>query len=230
MGLIKEPKDVNFSVQSNPWTEEELQDFRKLMKELKAKNDKRKLRIPIISMRKLLYFMTLLLMLESCCTNRNSQVEKISDNDKKWFPYKSMNSFIYNSPSGLNLDTLSIDRLDTSNKDQGEVCHAYFEDRICNMSSKRYKSLKFTINLSAPTIFSLSILYESSFTDYQCSLNSVQDINNSKITFIDSIQFNLTKYYKVLNYTDSLKNIKVYYNYDGIIRYIIKSDTMTLNK
>ena len=44
MGLIREPKDLDFTVQSKPWTEEELRDFRKLMKELKAKNDKRKLR------------------------------------------------------------------------------------------------------------------------------------------------------------------------------------------
>lgn len=45
MGLIREPKDVDFTVQSKPWTEEELRDFRKLMNELKAKNVKRKLRI-----------------------------------------------------------------------------------------------------------------------------------------------------------------------------------------
>lgn len=44
MGLIREPKDVDFTVQSKPWTEEELWDFRKLMKELKAKNEKRKIR------------------------------------------------------------------------------------------------------------------------------------------------------------------------------------------
>lgn len=42
MGLIKEPKNVDFSVQSEPWTEEELKDFRKLMNELKAKNARRK--------------------------------------------------------------------------------------------------------------------------------------------------------------------------------------------
>ena len=42
MGIIKEPKDVDFTVQSEPWTEEELKDFRKLMKELKEKNSKRK--------------------------------------------------------------------------------------------------------------------------------------------------------------------------------------------
>ena len=40
MGLIKEPKNVDFTVQSEPWTEEELRDFRKLMTELKAKNKK----------------------------------------------------------------------------------------------------------------------------------------------------------------------------------------------
>ncbi|MCX6256883.1 MAG: hypothetical protein NTW49_03150 [Bacteroidia bacterium] len=42
MGLIKEPKNVDFTVQSEPWTEEELKDFRKLMNELKAINLKRK--------------------------------------------------------------------------------------------------------------------------------------------------------------------------------------------
>lgn len=45
MGLIREPKNVDFTVQSKPWTEEELLDFRKLMKELKAKNAKRKSRV-----------------------------------------------------------------------------------------------------------------------------------------------------------------------------------------
>ncbi len=38
MGLIKESKDIDFTVQSEPWTEEELFDFRKLMNELKSKN------------------------------------------------------------------------------------------------------------------------------------------------------------------------------------------------
>ena len=38
MGLIREPKNIDFTVQSTPWSEEELNDFRKLMIELKAKN------------------------------------------------------------------------------------------------------------------------------------------------------------------------------------------------
>ena len=42
MGLIREPKNVDFTVQSKPWTDEELRDFRKLMSELKAKNAKKK--------------------------------------------------------------------------------------------------------------------------------------------------------------------------------------------
>lgn len=37
MGLIKEPKDVDFTVKSEPWTEEELVDFRKLMDKMKKK-------------------------------------------------------------------------------------------------------------------------------------------------------------------------------------------------
>jgi hypothetical protein len=44
MGIIKEPKNVDFTVQSEPWTEEELRDFRKLIKELKAKNFERKVK------------------------------------------------------------------------------------------------------------------------------------------------------------------------------------------
>jgi hypothetical protein len=44
MGLIREPKDVDFTIKSEPWTEEELAKFRAIMKkrrdrqkELKAK-------------------------------------------------------------------------------------------------------------------------------------------------------------------------------------------------
>ena len=46
MGIIKEPKNVDFSVQSEPWTEEELKDFRKLISELKAKTQKKKIQSP----------------------------------------------------------------------------------------------------------------------------------------------------------------------------------------
>jgi hypothetical protein len=42
MGLIKEPKDIDLSTKSEPWTEKELSDFRKIMQEIKAKNAKRK--------------------------------------------------------------------------------------------------------------------------------------------------------------------------------------------
>ena len=45
MGLIKEPKNIDLSTKSKPWTENELADFRKLMQEIKAKNKKRQLRI-----------------------------------------------------------------------------------------------------------------------------------------------------------------------------------------
>lgn len=45
MGLIKEPKNIDLSTKSEPWTENELADFRILMQEIKAKNKKRQLRI-----------------------------------------------------------------------------------------------------------------------------------------------------------------------------------------
>jgi hypothetical protein len=38
MGLIREPKNIDLSTKSEEWTEKELLDFRKLMKEIKAKN------------------------------------------------------------------------------------------------------------------------------------------------------------------------------------------------
>jgi hypothetical protein len=40
MGLIREPKNVDFTVKSKPWTEEELRDFRKLMADIKVKKAK----------------------------------------------------------------------------------------------------------------------------------------------------------------------------------------------
>ena len=45
MGLIKEPIDIDFSTKSEPWTDEELIDFRKIMKDIKAKNTKPNLRL-----------------------------------------------------------------------------------------------------------------------------------------------------------------------------------------
>ncbi len=44
MGLIKEPKHIDLSTKSEPWTETELIDFRNLMQQIKEKNTKRKLR------------------------------------------------------------------------------------------------------------------------------------------------------------------------------------------
>lgn len=40
MGLIKEAKNIDFSTKSEPWTEQELSDFRKIMQELKSQNAK----------------------------------------------------------------------------------------------------------------------------------------------------------------------------------------------
>jgi hypothetical protein len=37
MGLIREPKNVDFTVIDNPWTEEERKEFSELIKKEKAK-------------------------------------------------------------------------------------------------------------------------------------------------------------------------------------------------
>ena len=38
MGVIKEPKNVDLSTKSEPWTELELADFRKIMQDIKNNN------------------------------------------------------------------------------------------------------------------------------------------------------------------------------------------------
>ena len=46
MAIIKEPKGVDFVVNSEPWTEEELKQFRKLMKKQKSDlGEKKRLKI-----------------------------------------------------------------------------------------------------------------------------------------------------------------------------------------
>ena len=45
MGLIREPKDVDFTGQSIPWNDKELMDFRKLMEELKSKKQNQDFKI-----------------------------------------------------------------------------------------------------------------------------------------------------------------------------------------
>jgi len=37
IGLIKEPKNIDLSTKSEPWTEQELADFRKIMQDIKEK-------------------------------------------------------------------------------------------------------------------------------------------------------------------------------------------------
>lgn len=43
--MVWEPININFTVESKPWTTEELHDFRKLTNEIKAKNAKKKLSV-----------------------------------------------------------------------------------------------------------------------------------------------------------------------------------------
>ena len=45
MGLIKEPREIDFSTKSEPWTEKELIEFRQIMQSIKDKNAKRKERL-----------------------------------------------------------------------------------------------------------------------------------------------------------------------------------------
>ena len=42
MGLIKEPKDIDFSKKSEPWTDQELAEFRELMKAIRKQDQLKK--------------------------------------------------------------------------------------------------------------------------------------------------------------------------------------------
>ncbi len=48
MGLIREPKNVDLTTKSEPWSEQDLLDFRKIMQDIKAKNAKRKVRASLL--------------------------------------------------------------------------------------------------------------------------------------------------------------------------------------
>ncbi len=52
MGLIREPKNVDLSTKSEPWSEQDLSDFRKIMQDIKAKNAKRKEKASLLANRK----------------------------------------------------------------------------------------------------------------------------------------------------------------------------------
>ena len=45
MGLIREPKNVDFIIKSKPWTKEELKQFREIMRQRKEKRSKLKSRV-----------------------------------------------------------------------------------------------------------------------------------------------------------------------------------------
>ena len=47
MGPIKEPKDVDFIIKSEPWTEKDLADFRKLIRKQREKRSQRKIRLTL---------------------------------------------------------------------------------------------------------------------------------------------------------------------------------------
>lgn len=49
MGLIKEPQYVDFSTKSEPWTEKELADFRKVMQDIRQKNRRREIKKTLLN-------------------------------------------------------------------------------------------------------------------------------------------------------------------------------------
>jgi molybdate-binding protein len=45
MGLIREPKNVDFTIKSEPWTKDELKKFREIMKQQRERRAKLKSRL-----------------------------------------------------------------------------------------------------------------------------------------------------------------------------------------
>lgn len=45
MGLIREPKNVDFIIKSEPWTKDELNQFREIMKKQRERKAKLKLQV-----------------------------------------------------------------------------------------------------------------------------------------------------------------------------------------
>ena len=45
MGLIREPKNIDFIIKSEPWTKEDLKQFRAIMKQQRERRAKLKLRL-----------------------------------------------------------------------------------------------------------------------------------------------------------------------------------------
>ena len=45
MGLIREPKNVDFIIKSEPWTKEELKQFREIMRQQRERRAKLKARL-----------------------------------------------------------------------------------------------------------------------------------------------------------------------------------------
>ena len=43
MKLAKEPKEVDFLIKSEPWSEKDAADFKRLMQEIKAKNKRKRI-------------------------------------------------------------------------------------------------------------------------------------------------------------------------------------------
>ncbi len=54
MGLIREPKNADLSMKSEPWTEKELTDFRKLMQKIKMKSVNKNERVARLTTKKLI--------------------------------------------------------------------------------------------------------------------------------------------------------------------------------
>ena len=51
--IIKEPKEIDFSMKSEPWTEKELADFRIIMQNIKDKDSKKKVKLSRVKKRTL---------------------------------------------------------------------------------------------------------------------------------------------------------------------------------
>jgi hypothetical protein len=167
----------------------------------------------------------MILCLSGCCNpkERYHQIE-----DKSWFRFNSDTIFKYESTSGLR-DSLILSDIDTSLKEVGVECASITECRKGIFKSKLINDFQIEISLDYISLL-LNVDYQGN-SKYYLYCNSCSR-SVSTVGKLDSISIKNIFYHDVLVLSDTLSRdkYKIYYNRDGLIRYILKLDTFNLKK
>ncbi len=158
----------------------------------------------------------------SCCNQHEIMI-----NDKSWFPYKIKSDIVYQTKNGL-IDSLSLIELDSTVTESGGDCVETYENRNCKLKSSNEKDFQIQIGLSPFELY-FSIDFAGKLTNLYYCTNCVKNPSSyHKINLVDSISFNNVSYHDILILSDSINSYMIYYNRNGILRYVINKDTFDL--